>query len=222
MTARVVGLAFVMLASRGCSRSDRHPAHVGSADRQVHDQRESTNSGDPLAARPSARSAAASKREVHTMATLKVTSSAFEPGKSIPSVCAYKGAGQNQSCPLGWSGAPEGTKSFVVIVDDPDAPSPRHPRAKPWVHWVLYDIPGATTALSQGQSIGMAGRNDFGETKWGGPLPPAGSGRHRYFFKVYALDKMLNLSVGATKDQVLAAMNGHVVAQGELFGTYER
>ncbi|MCD6497497.1 MAG: YbhB/YbcL family Raf kinase inhibitor-like protein [Deltaproteobacteria bacterium] len=156
------------------------------------------------------------------MATFKVTSSAFEPGKPIPSVCAYKGAGQNQSCPVSWSGAPDGTKSFVLIVDDPDAPSPRHPRAKPWVHWVLYDIPSETTSLGQGQSVGLVGRNDFGETKWGGPLPPPGSGRHRYFFKVYALDKMLHLSAGASKDQVIAAMKGHVVAQGELVGTYER
>ena len=153
---------------------------------------------------------------------LDVTSSAFQNGQGIPKKYAYRGEGDNVSPPLAWSGAPEGTKSFVVICEDPDAPSPKHPAPKPWVHWVLFDIPATVTKIEEGRSAGTPGRNDFKETAWGGPLPPRGSGKHRYFFRVYALDTTLNLPKGATKNEVLRAADGHILAKGQLYGTYER
>jgi len=156
------------------------------------------------------------------MKTLQVTSAAFQPGKPIPTLHAYKGEGENTSPPLSWSGAPAGTKTFALIVDDPDAPSPKNPRPEPWVHWVLFNIPAEKTSLAAGESAGTPGQNDFKERSWGGPMPPPGSGTHRYFFKVYALDAKLGLPVGTTKPEVVAAMKGHILAQGELFGTYER
>jgi Raf kinase inhibitor-like YbhB/YbcL family protein len=153
---------------------------------------------------------------------LNVTSTAFEPTKPIPKQHAYKGEGANLSPPLAWSGAPAGTKSFAIICDDPDAPSPKRPRPNPWVHWVVYNIPADRTALGEGETAGVQGKTDFGETAWGGPMPPPGSGTHRYFFKVYALDAKLDLPAGANKEQLLKAMEGHILAQGELYGTYER
>ena len=150
--------------------------------------------------------------------TLTVTSSAFKAGAPLPRKHAYKGEGQNVSPPLAWSGAPEGTQEFALICDDPDAP-----RAEPWVHWVLYGIPSATTSLAEGsKGVGIEGRTDFGEAAYGGPMPPRGHGVHHYHFKVYALGQPLALKAGATKPQLLAAMKGHVLAQGELVGTYER
>jgi Raf kinase inhibitor-like YbhB/YbcL family protein len=155
--------------------------------------------------------------------SLSLTSTAFDAGRPIPKKHAYTGEGQNVSPPLAWTGAPAGTRSFALICDDPDAPSPQRPRPKPWVHWVLFDIPAATGGLAEGQTgVGVNGRTDFGEEAWGGPLPPPGSGTHRYFFKLYSLDTMLELKAGATKDDVLAAMMGHVLAEAEVFGTYVR
>jgi hypothetical protein len=120
-----------------------------------------------------------------------------------------------------WAQVPENTQSFALIVDDPDAPG------KTFVHWVYFDIPGTATALpeavpGEGQpSIGgTQGANDFGQMGFGGPCPPGGT--HRYFFKLYALDTELGLEVGATKDDVLEAMKGHVLAEAELIGTYTR
>ncbi len=153
---------------------------------------------------------------------LEVTSSAFQNGQRIPKKYAYRGEGENVSPPLAWSGAPEGTKSFVLICEDPDAPSPKRPAPKPWVHWVLFNIPPTVTKFEEGKAAGTPGRNDFKETSWGGPLPPPGSGTHRYFFRVFALDTTLNLPEGATKDEVLKAAEGHILAKGELYGTYER
>lgn len=155
--------------------------------------------------------------------SLTLTSTAFEAGRPIPTKHAYQGEGQNISPSLAWAGAPEATRSFALICDDPDAPNPLRPRPKPWVHWVVFNIPAETTALAEGEKgMGTPGRTDFGETSWGGPLPPPGSGTHRYFFKLYALDSTIPLNTGATKDDVLAAMMGHVLAEAELFGTYER
>ena len=154
--------------------------------------------------------------------SLKVTGLAFQQGQRIPKKYAYRGEGDNVSPPISWSGAPQGTKSFVVLCEDPDAPSPKHPRPKPWVHWVLFNIPASTTSIPEGQTAGTPGKNDFGDLAYGGPLPPPGSGTHRYFFKVYALDTTLSLAKGATRDEVLRAMQGHILAQGEVYGTYER
>ena len=154
---------------------------------------------------------------------LIVKSSAFDTGQPIPRKHAYTGEGDNISPPLSWSGAPEGTQSYALICDDPDAPSPKRPRPNPWVHWVVYNLPPDKTALGErDEGGGVSGRSDFGQTGWGGPMPPPGSGTHRYFFKVYALDAKLGLKAGATKDELLAAMEGHILAQGETYGTYER
>lgn len=147
---------------------------------------------------------------------LHVTSTAFEPGQSIPQ--KYTGEGPDVSPQLSWSGAPDGTAAFAVICDDPDAPT-----ATPWVHWVLYHIPADRTSLAEGDRAGATeGKTDFGHARYGGPMPPKGHGVHHYHFKVYALDRDVDLGPGATKDELLAAMEGHVLAQGELLGTYER
>ena len=123
---------------------------------------------------------------------------------------------------LVWSGAPQGTKSFALIVDDPDAPDPKAPKMT-YVHWVLYDIPASASGIPKGGATPAGardGKNDWKKTGYGGPCPPIG--RHRYFFKLYALDTMLADLKSPTKDQVVSAMQGHVLAQAELVGTYER
>jgi Raf kinase inhibitor-like YbhB/YbcL family protein len=144
--------------------------------------------------------------------TLAVTSTAFAAGAALPAELTCQGA--NTSPPLAWSGAPATTKAFAIVVDDPDAPRGT------WVHWVLANIPATTTSLAAGASAGDAGKTDFGTTGYGGPCPP--SGRHRYRFKVYALDAAPLGGAGATKAELLAAIAGHVVARGELDGTYEK
>ena len=123
---------------------------------------------------------------------------------------------------LEWGGAPPTTKSFALIVDDPDAPDPKAPKMV-YVHWVLYDIPASVTSIPKGGKTPAAardGKNDWKRTGWGGPCPPIG--RHRYFFKLYALDAMLGDLKLPTKTQLLAAMEGRTLAQAELMGTYER
>ena len=149
-----------------------------------------------------------------------LSSSAFKAGAEIPKQFSCEGA--DQSPPLSWSGAPEGTKSFALIADDPDAP------VGTWVHWVLYDLPGDTTELRQGLRTDETlpngakhGVNDFRKTGYGGPCPPPGK-PHRYFFKLYALDASINLNPRATKADVLRAIEGHVLGQAELMGTYRR
>ena len=213
-------MAVVAVWVLGCAGPKDGKTNHGTPGRKraaVRASREVTNGS--VTARPARSEGRVASREVKKM---NVTSSAFAEGKPIPKKYAYRGEGANVSPPLSWSGAPEGTKSFALLVEDPDAPSPRNPRPKPWVHWVLYDIPAGVTSLAEGQSSGTQGKNDFGEPAYGGPMPPPGSGTHRYFFKVYALDKELKLPAGATRDQVLAAMQGHILAQGELYGTYAR
>jgi Raf kinase inhibitor-like YbhB/YbcL family protein len=124
-----------------------------------------------------------------------------------------------------WEGVLEGTKSLVLIVDDPDAPDPKAPRMT-WVHWVLYNIPPDTTGLPEGvkskhlPSGTEEGVNDWKKTGYGGPAPPIG--RHRYFHKLYALDTMLEGLRKPTKAKVVAAMEGHVIAHTELVGTYQK
>jgi Raf kinase inhibitor-like YbhB/YbcL family protein len=149
----------------------------------------------------------------------EVTSTAFDAGGTIPKV--HTADGDDFSPPLRWQGAPAGTKSFVLICDDPDAPRGT------WVHWVVYDIDPTVSALGAGitgtPTIGGAaqGRNDFGNLGYGGPSPPKGPA-HRYFFRLLALDKRLGLESGATRREVLAAADGHVLALGELMGRYGR
>jgi Raf kinase inhibitor-like YbhB/YbcL family protein len=148
--------------------------------------------------------------------SIQVSSPAFEPGGTIPR--KYTGEGQDLSPPLAWSGLPGGTRELALVCDDPDAPT-----SKPFVHWVVYKIPADLSGLPEGGARGaLEGENDFGGTGYGGPMPPRGHGTHRYRFKVYALDAELGVAGGLTKDELLRAMEGHVLAQGELVGTYER
>ena len=126
---------------------------------------------------------------------------------------------------LAWSGAPAGTKSFALIVDDPDAPDPRAPRTT-WVHWVLYNLPATASALAEGTTAAtlppgaLEGVNDFGHTGYGGPCPPIG--RHRYFHKLYALDAVLADLHKPKKADLEKAMKGHVLGEAQLVGTYAK
>jgi Raf kinase inhibitor-like YbhB/YbcL family protein len=154
---------------------------------------------------------------------LALTSSAFEHEGEIPA--RFSCEGSDVSPPLAWSGAPEGTRSFALIVDDPDAPDPKAPRTT-WVHWVLYDLPAASRGLAEAVAPAALpagarqGRNDWKREGYGGPCPPIG--RHRYFFKLYALDAPLGDLGAATKARLLQAMEGHVLAHAELVGTYQK
>lgn len=154
---------------------------------------------------------------------MNLSSAAFAPNGAIPAL--YTGEGKDMSPPLAWTGVPAEAKSLVLIVDDPDAPDPRAPKMT-WVHWVLYDIPVSATALPQGvSSIALPagtreGVNDWRRKGYGGPNPPVG--RHRYFFKLYALDVVLPDLGAPNKTQVEKAMAGHILAQTELVGTYAR
>jgi hypothetical protein len=152
-----------------------------------------------------------------------IASTAFPPDGPIPA--RHTCEGDDRSPPLAWSGAPAGTKSFALIVDDPDAPDPAAPRMT-WVHWVLYDIPATAAALAEGVAPSALpagtreGVNDWGRTGYGGPCPPIG--RHRYFHKLYALDAVLG-DLGRPKKAALEmAMQGHVLAQAVLMGTYQK
>lgn len=152
--------------------------------------------------------------------SLAVESSAFTEGEAIPA--RYTCDGPNVSPPLAWSGVPGEAVATAVIVDDPDAP------AGTWVHWVLYGLDPGRTELPEGVPthdtvLGGArqGRNDFEELGYGGPCPPRGQ-THRYVFKVYALDAAPDLGPGASKAELLEAMEGHVLAEGRITGTYRR
>jgi Raf kinase inhibitor-like YbhB/YbcL family protein len=155
-----------------------------------------------------------------TAMAFTLSSASFTAGGEIPKPHTCEGADQSPS--LNWSGVPSGTKFFALIVDDPDAP------VGTWVHWVVYDLPGNTTQLPQSvpttetlASGAKQGVNDFRKVGYGGPCPPPGK-PHRYFFKLYALDASTNLKPRATKADVLRAIDGHVLAQAELMGTYRR
>ena len=154
---------------------------------------------------------------------LTIRSPAFEPNGEIPA--EYTCDGRDVSPPLEWSGVPEGTRSLALIVDDPDAPDPAAPRMV-WVHWVLYNIPPDARGLPEGARRSdlppgtREGLNDWKRTGYGGPCPPVG--RHRYFFKLYALDEELPDLGNPTKARLLKAMEGKILAQAELVGTYRR
>jgi Raf kinase inhibitor-like YbhB/YbcL family protein len=155
--------------------------------------------------------------------SLALTSSSFDNQGSIPKKHTCEGG--DIAPALSWSGAPGATKSFVLIVDDPDAPDPRAPKMT-WVHWVLYDIPASTTSLPEGTTSKTLppatheGVNDWKKTGYGGPCPPVGL--HRYFHKIYALDVMLGDLGHPSKAVVENAMKGHILAQGQLVGTYQK
>jgi hypothetical protein len=153
---------------------------------------------------------------------LMLTSPAFKPGAAMPS--RYSCEGEEMSPPLAWDGVPAGTKSLALVLDDPDAPDPKAPK-RVWVHWVLYNIPPEANGLAENaDKAGLPGGTVRGVTdsrkaEYGGPCPPIG--RHRYFHKLYALDTTLDLA-HATKAELEAAMKGHVLAQTELIGTYQK
>lgn len=148
--------------------------------------------------------------------TIQVSSSAFEDGGTIPT--KYAAEGQNVSPPLSWTGLPEGTREIALICDDPDAPRP-----EPFVHWVVYKIPANLRGLPEGSTQeALEGKNSTYSIGYSGPMPPQGGGVHHYHFKVYALDRELDAEAGLTKDELLEVMEGHILAEGELIGTYER
>jgi len=153
--------------------------------------------------------------------TLELKSDAFTGGQSIPT--KYSCMGRNISPALTWSDPPAGTQSFALIVDDPDAPMGT------WVHWLLYNIPTDRRGLQEdlpvtGKNVDpeaiYVGKNSSGNIGYDGPCPP--SGTHRYYFKLYALDTAINLLPGATRDKILQEMEGHILAQGELMGTFSK
>jgi Raf kinase inhibitor-like YbhB/YbcL family protein len=153
------------------------------------------------------------------IASIQVQSAGFSKGAEIPTV--YTCEGKDVSPPLSWTEIPETAKSLALIVDDPDAPDPAAPK-RTWVHWVLYNVPPTTKALGQAASkpAGAAdGHNDWGASGYRGPCPPIG--RHRYFFKLFAVDTKLSLD-HPTSAQLQQAMAGHIVAQGTLMGTYAK
>jgi Raf kinase inhibitor-like YbhB/YbcL family protein len=151
---------------------------------------------------------------------IAITSPAFKQGGNIPS--EYTCDDADNAPELAWTEPPAGTKSFALIVDDPDAPDPKAPKLT-YVHWVLYDIPGSARRIAKGGKAPAGARdgvNDWKRTGYGGPCPPIG--RHRYFFKLYALDAVLGDLKQPAKPQLLEAMKGHVLGNTELMGTYER
>ena len=154
---------------------------------------------------------------------LKLSSPSFAPNASIPA--KFTCEGEDISPQLEWSGAPADARSLVLIVDDPDAPDPAKPQ-RVYVHWVVYNISDSTTRIAENAARSgllphgaKQGTNDWGKQTYGGPCPPIG--RHRYFFKLYALDETLDLQK-PTKAEVERAMEGHVLGQAELVGTYEK
>ena len=155
---------------------------------------------------------------------LMIQSPAFVGNTAIPR--RFTGDGEDASPQLSWSGVPVDAKELALIMDDPDAPT-----AEPWVHWVIYKIPAeakglaesiAKTAALTDPAGALQGENSWGKIGYGGPAPPPGHGVHHYHFRLYALDTVLDVSSGLTKGHLLAAMEGHTIAQGELVGTYER
>jgi Raf kinase inhibitor-like YbhB/YbcL family protein len=160
--------------------------------------------------------------------TIQITSTAFNEGQPIPK--KYSGEGADLSPPLSWTGVPEGAKELVLICDDPDAPT-----AEPWVHWVIYKIPANVTGLKEGiprkarltdPAGALQGKNSWpgGQDNIGyrGPMPPPGHGTHHYYFKLYALEAKLAVEPGMDKKSILQEIEHHVLAQGQLMGTYQR
>ncbi|MCL7414740.1 MAG: YbhB/YbcL family Raf kinase inhibitor-like protein [ANME-2 cluster archaeon] len=159
-------------------------------------------------------------KEETIMKNISISSAAFENGSTMP--VEYTCDGADHSPALAWKGLPDGTRSITLIMDDPDAPG------RTFVHWVIYNLPAdsteLTTAVPRNKSLddsSLQGKNDFGKIGYNGPCPPPGK-PHRYFFKVYALDTVLDLKSGASKSQVEAAMSGHILAQGEMIGKFGR
>ena len=155
--------------------------------------------------------------------TMTITSPVFTPGGEIPT--RYTCEGDDISPPLAWSTPPSGTQSLALIVDDPDAPDPKAPKMT-WVHWVLYNLPPSADGLPEGAAARALpagireGLNDWKRSGYGGPCPPVG--RHRYFHKLYALDRVLPDLGRPSKVALERAMQGHILARAELLGTYAK
>ncbi len=155
---------------------------------------------------------------------ITLRSVAFAEGETIPR--RFTGDGEDLSPPLSWEGLPPATRELAMIVDDPDAPT-----SEPWVHWVIYKLPATQEGLIEGVPPmprpksppgSIQGRNSWDAIGYQGPAPPKGHGVHRYFFRLYALDRGLELPEGLDKAGLLKAMRGHILAQAELMGTYQR
>jgi len=159
-------------------------------------------------------SAAAAGKEVAIMETMSISSSAFKHGEAIPA--RYTCDGTDVSPPLAIGKTPDAARTLALIMEDPDAPMGS------WVHWVAWDIPAQTREIPENSvpSGVRQGRNSWNRNSYGGPCPPAGT--HRYFFRLYALDTELDVSHSATKAELERAMQGHILARGELMGTYRR
>lgn len=150
---------------------------------------------------------------------MRIFSPEFKPGEPIPT--QYTCDGKDISIPLQWQDIPDGSISLALIMDDPDAPGGT------WIHWIVFNIPVTTAAFTAGQPDSndlpdgsLQGRNSWGKIGYGGPCPPSGS--HRYFFKLYALDCLLEKKAGLTKTELLEAMQGHILAEAQFFGVYQR
>jgi hypothetical protein len=152
---------------------------------------------------------------------MELISNAFGPGGEIP--IQYTQDGVDVSPPLAWSDLPPGTQSLALVVDDPDVPHAEPPNQKGWVHWIVVDLPATTRSLPEGVARlpgGQMGTNDWSNVSWDGPAPPAGQ-KHRYRFKLYALDRMLELDT-PDKARLATAMRDHVLAEAQLIGTYTK
>jgi Raf kinase inhibitor-like YbhB/YbcL family protein len=159
-----------------------------------------------------------------TSASLQIRSSAFSEGVPIPR--RHTGDGEDLSPPLSWQGLPAAARELALIVDDPDAPT-----KEPWVHWVIYNLPATLNELPEGivpavhanvAPGAVQGKNSWNTVGYRGPAPPKGHGTHRYYFKLYALDAALGLPAGLDKAGLLKKMEGHIVSQAALMGTYQR
>lgn len=181
---------------------------------------EARERGAPLTSVTSSPATSSPVTAVATTQSLSVSSPAFVAAAAIPA--AYTCDGGDQSPPLVIADVPNGTQSLALVVEDPDAPDPSAPK-RVWVHWVAYDLPAATRSLAAGagkHQLGRAGKNDWGSSGYRGPCPPVG--RHRYFIRVYAVDRELGDLHEPNEAALLNALAGHVLASGELMGTYEK
>jgi Raf kinase inhibitor-like YbhB/YbcL family protein len=205
LTTFLIILCAVLLGLVGCAPAPDAPEELAAAVEEAADELIPTNTPLPPAEDTEA--------EGETTMQMSLTSPAFNDGEGIP--VEYSCDGDDISPDLDWFGIPEGTTSLAFIMDDPDAP------VGTWVHWVLYNIPADMPGFQQGiTGVGMDGVNSWGTTGYGGPCPPGGT--HRYFIKMYALDVELELGPGANKEELLAAMDSHILGQAELMGTYTR
>ena len=210
-TTLLMILCALLLVLAGCAPAPDAPEEPAAVVEEVAEVIIPTNTPLPPTEEAEEETDAGAEGEI-TM-QMSLTSPAFNDGEAIP--VQYSCDGDDVSPDLDWFGIPEGTASLAFIMDDPDAP------VGTWIHWVLYNIPADMPGLQLGiTGVGMDGTNSWGTTGYGGPCPPGGT--HRYFFKLYALDLNLDLEAGANKEELLTAIDGHILGQAELMGTYTR